>query len=388
MDLFKYKVWCVVENIYVSVWGENEPTVCPNNNTHSIDSNKTQIIDQQLDIVPRDPSGKERVHQTSRPLGLKTFFTGAGDDITDITDIGNGTLYTTKHFIGDDLTTLIYLDLNIVENETWLHEGYIVWKNCDLDIVTLELVNQVTEIAFPGISTAVFSNSSTGLNDCISSGTYTGVISKKYKVEIDNTGTIDTFKFSNDNGNTWESENIQITGNDQELENGVIINFNSITGHTLDDSWNFLAVITNPNYKLYNNYLIVSNTFPYGDLIDIMSDISNPHKGLITMPKSNAGDDPTAYWNADWNSTEKKYENILFDITGQGNFNMFAVELSLGKFVNRVPLVGNGFEMLQCSDIEKLGQGMRIKSTAITNIVYNDHDWSLACVLTLYRKHV
>jgi hypothetical protein len=39
----KYRVYCNTEAAYVYVWAETEPTVCPNNNGHSIDTGKTTI---------------------------------------------------------------------------------------------------------------------------------------------------------------------------------------------------------------------------------------------------------------------------------------------------------------------------------------------------------
>lgn len=47
-DLYKYRVYCNTEEIPVVTWSTSEPTVCPNNNTHTIDASKTVIIDKVL----------------------------------------------------------------------------------------------------------------------------------------------------------------------------------------------------------------------------------------------------------------------------------------------------------------------------------------------------
>jgi len=78
-----------------------------------------------------------------------------------------------------------------------------------------------------------------GLNDATSGGLYTGLSAKSYRVEIDATGTPDTFKWSNDAGVTWKATGVGITGAAQTLEEGVTITFNATTGHTVTDRWNF-----------------------------------------------------------------------------------------------------------------------------------------------------
>jgi len=40
----QYKIYCITEDVYVEGWGETEPTVCYNNNTHTVNSNSVQLI--------------------------------------------------------------------------------------------------------------------------------------------------------------------------------------------------------------------------------------------------------------------------------------------------------------------------------------------------------
>jgi len=47
-DLYKYRVYCTTEGIPVIGWYESEPTVCPHNNTHTIDNAKTVIVNKVL----------------------------------------------------------------------------------------------------------------------------------------------------------------------------------------------------------------------------------------------------------------------------------------------------------------------------------------------------
>lgn len=43
--LYKYRVFCNTDNQEKYVWSETEPTVCPENNTHSINLTKTRVVD-------------------------------------------------------------------------------------------------------------------------------------------------------------------------------------------------------------------------------------------------------------------------------------------------------------------------------------------------------
>jgi hypothetical protein len=97
-------------------------------------------------------------------------------------------------------------------------------------------VDSVSEAA---IASAVFSGS--GLDDLTASGNYTGPASRTYVVNIDATGTPDTFKWSRDNGSTWAATGVAITGSAQELELGVVVTFAATTGHTATDYWNIAA---------------------------------------------------------------------------------------------------------------------------------------------------
>jgi len=136
------------------------------------------------------------------------------------------------------------------------------------------------------------------------------------------------------------------------------------------------------NYNLYGGYMIVPAA---GDgTLSITSDITTPIGGLVYMPDSETGVNPTAFWNADWNSTTKEFENITAAPTGNGRYNMFTVEVTFSKFVNQIPLLASGFEMLQASDVTQVGQGMRLKAEYET--YGTDHDWQVACLLTLNRQ--
>ena len=81
----------------------------------------------------------------------------------------------------------------------------------------------------------------TGVTDDITlGGTYVGHGKKtEYVVEIDGTGSPDTFKWSNDGGSTWveTGKDCVGSGSPYTLEEGLTVYWTSTTGHTLADKW-------------------------------------------------------------------------------------------------------------------------------------------------------
>lgn len=289
MNLYKYRIWCETEVSWVYVWASETPTTCPNNNTHIIDPSKTVISQKKKDVGPVDVSDKPRVQQTSRKLGLRTMWSGIGDNPADLHSVGEGTQMTITHIVGEPDPEDTYIDYNIVENETWLHEGYITWKDCNMDTLTLEMISRAT-------------------------ATQAG---------------------------------------------------------------------TNTNYNLYGGSIIIPAAG--NGVIDITADITNPNNGLIFMPNNDLGEPPTAFWNADYNSTTKLYENMTPAPSGNGRYNMFTQEYIFARFVNKMPLLSSGFLPLNSSDTDEMGHGMRLKIITKTNPLIADHDWSIACLMCLHR---
>jgi len=339
----------------------------------------------------RDRSGKLRVHQTSRKLGLRICWTGKGDIPSDINDVGHGETTSLEYNINDSNPYTKYIDFNCIENESWLHEGYITWADSEMDRIKVDMVPRVVDYGTPGISTTLFNGS--GLDDCSSSGTFSGSVSKRFRIQVDSVGATDTFKWSNDGGKTWESTSVNMTASAQILEEGIEVIFTATTGHTVDDYWDIKAIISNPTtYKLYNNYLIVPYSFPVGDIIDVITNLEDPildnndFGGLIYMPDDDLGNPPSSYWNADWNSTTNKFENVTPAPNGDGRYNIFGYEISLTRIFNDIPLLQSGFIAFNSSDTDQLGHGMRLKLVATTNTnTVPDHSWSVACTICMHR---
>jgi len=96
----------------------------------------------------------------------------------------------------------------------------------------------------------------TGLDDADFTGHYNGTSSNKtFKVKITtlHTGGVeDKFRWSTDDFTTQSAE-IEITGDDQELEDGISIKFNATRGHTIGDIWAGTASPVNVDTGIASN---------------------------------------------------------------------------------------------------------------------------------------
>ena len=76
------------------------------------------------------------------------------------------------------------------------------------------------------------------------SGTYTGETSRVYLLMIDSLGTPDTFKWSNNGGNTYQQQLIPLTLSPITLEYGISVTFTSTTGFLYNQQFTFQTKIT------------------------------------------------------------------------------------------------------------------------------------------------
>lgn len=102
-----------------------------------------------------------------------------------------------------------------------------------------------------GETNTVFSGS--GLDDAVFVGHYNGTTTQTFYVKIAATGTPDTFDWSLDNFVTTEETNVPITSTPYELIDGVSIDFNATTGHTIGDKWSGQASPINVDIGLGGN---------------------------------------------------------------------------------------------------------------------------------------
>jgi UDP-glucose 6-dehydrogenase len=118
-----------------------------------LSSQETGYLDgvvAQHDGVPMDHTAKVTVDNklyvknTARPIGTFSCFSSYGDDISNPHDVGGGSPLNFKHTVGQPSTQYLYADFNVIENKTFLQEGYALWDKAVLDRVIMEVVPQVT----------------------------------------------------------------------------------------------------------------------------------------------------------------------------------------------------------------------------------------------------
>lgn len=122
----------------------------------------------------------------------------------------------------------------------------------------------------------------TGLNDMTTGGEFTGDADIEFEVEIDATGTPDTFKWSKDG--VEQDTGVSITGSDQTLSDGVTVTFDATTGHTLAEKWTFTARAADPTsiQKLVST--IISASLVGGASIESsVIDLRGVDSGVLTV---------------------------------------------------------------------------------------------------------
>ena len=135
-------------------------------------------------------------------------------------DVDDFVIATLNGAINDTVTALTFNELTMVDN-------------LDVD----------TELIFQGQGQGP--DTFTGVSDDITiGGAYVGHGKlTEYVVEIDGTGTPNTFKWSNDGGATWveTGKDCVLSGSPYTLEEGITVYWDSTTGHTMGDKWEWEA---------------------------------------------------------------------------------------------------------------------------------------------------
>jgi hypothetical protein len=180
--------------------------------------------------------------------------------------------------------------------------------------------------------------------------------------------------------------------NKSEMREGVVVWENAKPGDCGSCSAVTSVMPTEPgvntNFRLHEGYLIVPAAGD-GD-IQVTGDLTNidPATGcFVGVVTGETGYTTPGFWNADYNPTTRKFENIAPAPDGTGKFNLFAVEVYISRFVNHLNFLGTGSVNLRSDDSAPLTHGMRLLHHINTSTLEGipDHEWTFSVVLTLQR---
>jgi len=110
-----------------------------------------------------------------------------------------------------------------------------------------------------------------GLDDATAGGDYTGDTDAVFTVEIDATGTPDTFEWKKDGAGG--ASTVSIDGTAQTLSDGITVTFAATTGHTLGDVWTITTLLS-PNFAFSEIH---------GNRVWAAGDVANPDTLYYTV---------------------------------------------------------------------------------------------------------
>ena len=165
-NTIEYKIWCgqgIQPSEYYQIpqdeirqWSEDVQLIVDISNSNAIvnDGNQdfTNINDGinwlKGNIGKYAPDGKQVIWSTPRRLGTHLVFSGIADS-TDVdheneVEVWNGDKFKFHHQIGEEDIVKDFI-FNTIENVTTLNEAYVIWKNCEFDEVSMEILVQATE---------------------------------------------------------------------------------------------------------------------------------------------------------------------------------------------------------------------------------------------------
>jgi len=139
-------------------------------------------------------------------------------------------------------------------------------------------------------------------------------------INIDSVGAIDTFRWSDDGGTSWDVSNVPMTGALQTLNNGVKIKFDSVTGHTLTDVWTFFA-----GDGIYIGERLIDYYKHYGGPAGPDLAYQSLHLGTPTQEVDSQLKYEVPQWNATMRNTAYSYFRLTYQEEAWKSLNDFSI---------------------------------------------------------------
>lgn len=143
------------------------------------------------------------------------------------------------------------------------------------------------------------------------------------------------------------------------------------------------------NYKLFNGYLVQPVLDATGNISINEDNLLKCNGTLVQIPDTELGIKPMAcFFDARWDSIQNKFVDLTPKPNGDGNYNIFAAEVCMVKFVNKLCLYGTNAQNVNSADASQIGAGMRIKLDYYTHKDNSipDHEWVFAGTFATFRE--
>jgi hypothetical protein len=154
----------------------------------------------------------------------------------------------------DVLTTLRVIDDVRIGGDLVVDGDFTVTGNVNSTSVTNLSVEDNFIYLNSGDNIAVTDFTGTGLNDAVFHGVFTGNGTTTYYVRIDSSGAVDSFEWSLDNFATTQDTFRSIQPGLLLLSDGISIEFQSVTGHTIGDTWSGTASPIDIDFGYVGNF--------------------------------------------------------------------------------------------------------------------------------------
>lgn len=178
-------------------------------------------------------------------------------------------------------------------------------------------------LTLPKSKIGILTYSGSTLNDASLSGTYQENSIQTIWIKISTASTTDKIDISFDGGLNWDLTDIELTENPIPLgSSGVLVTFNAITGHTLNDYWETILIPGYENktlrYKILPDFYHNSNLISWEDFPQRFLDEHTINGSIIIIPSTAditvTIDDYYSYCESDggdWRTGYKIIERIL-----------------------------------------------------------------------------
>lgn len=108
-----YSLYCITEEKWLTVWGTEEPTTCPNNHEHTIEESSPQILDSITSFKVTVEASRESTNGNYRAQGFELFVNPGVDTVSTMdvsfpypTSVRSTSLIVTEENIGDHLEVI------------------------------------------------------------------------------------------------------------------------------------------------------------------------------------------------------------------------------------------------------------------------------------------